>query len=107
MLGLMQALSGLGAWAAGIVAAKWGYKVALVAAVVAVYVAVWAAMGVALVAMINLIPSFPVSSLFLLQFFPSRLSISVAASAYFGTLALMRSLDYWRLVTGLAARVGS
>lgn len=106
MLAILQGLGSIGAWAAGLVAARWGYKVALVAAVVAVYLAVYAAIGLALAALISLIPSMPVSS-FLLQFFPSRLSISVAVSAYFGTMALMRSLDYWRLVTGLAAKVGA
>lgn len=106
MLAILQGLGSIGAWAAGLVAARWGYKVALVAAVVAVYVAVWAAIGVALASMIALIPSFPASD-FLLQFFPSRSAISTACAAYFGTLALMRSLDYWRLVTGLAARVGA
>ena len=106
MLAILQGLGSLGAWAAGIVAAKWGYKVALVAAVVAVYVAVWAAMAAAFVALVALIPTFPASA-FLLQFFPARSAIAVAVSAYFGTLALMRSWDYWRLVTGLAAKVGA
>lgn len=106
MLAILNGLTGLGVWAAGLVAARWGYKVALVAAVVAVYVAVWAAMALALAALIALIPSSPFSA-FLLQFFPSAAAVSVACGAYFGTMATMRSLEYWKAVTGIAAKVGS
>lgn len=106
MLAFLQGLTGLGAWMAGIVAAKWGYKVALVAAVVAVYVAVWAAILALLAGLVALIPPFGFSA-FLLQFFPSSAAIATAVSAYYGTLATLRSLEYWKAVTGLAAKVGS
>jgi hypothetical protein len=106
MLGIVQALGSFGAWAAGLVAARWGYKVALIAAVLAVYAAVWAAMIAALAALIALIPAPPFVA-FVLQFFPSPGAVSVAVSAYFGTMATLRSLEYWRIVSGLAARIGS
>jgi len=106
MLGIVQALGSLGGWFAGLVAAQWGYKVALVAAVLSVYAAVWAAMIAAVAVLVGLMPD-NVFSEFLLQFFPSRTAISTAASAYFGSLATMRSLDYWKAATGLAARIAS
>ena len=104
MLGIVQALGSLGAWMAGLAAAKWGYKVALVAAVLVVYAAVWAAMLAALAALVALLPASPFGD-FLLQFFPSRGAVSLSVSAYLGTMATMRSLEYWRTVTGIAARV--
>jgi len=106
MLGLLQGLGSLGAWAASLVAARWGYKVALVAAVVSVYGAVWAAMALALAALVALMPASPFSA-FLLQFFPSSAAVATACGAYFGTMATIRSLEYWKAVTGIAARVGS
>lgn len=105
MLAILQGLGALGAWAAGLVAAKWGYKIALVAAVLAVYVAVWAAMLAAISVLVAAIPSSPLPA-FTVQFFPSRGAVAAAVSMYFGTMATMRSLDYWRLATGLAARIG-
>jgi len=105
MLAILQGLGSLGAWAAGLVAAKWGYKVALVAAVLAVYAAVWAAFAAALAGLVALLPSYAFSD-FVLQFFPSRAAVTLSASAYLGTLATLRSLDYWKAVTGLAAKVG-
>lgn len=106
MLAILQGLSSLGAWAAGLAAAKWGYKVALVAAIVAVYATVWTAIIALISALIALLPSYTFSD-FLLQFFPSRSAITTASTAYLGTMATMRSFDYWKAVTGLAAKVGS
>ena len=106
MLAIVNGLGALGAWAAGLVAVKWGYKVALVAAIVAVYVTVWVAIAAVLAALVALLPASPFGS-FLLQFFPTTAAVSAACGAYFGTMATLRSLEYWKAVSGIAAKVGA
>lgn len=106
MLGIVQALGALGTYIVTQFAAKWGYKVALVAAVVAVYASVWAIVLAAVAALVAVIPSHPFPD-FLLQFFPDRAAISTAAAAYWGTAATMRSIEYWRHATGAASKAAA
>lgn len=102
----IAALAALGVYLIKEVAAKWGYKVALVAAVVGVYTAAWFALGTALTASIALIPANPFTPL-VAQFFPSKSVTISAAALYYGTMATLKSWDYFRMVAGVAAKVGS
>jgi hypothetical protein len=106
MTGIVLALSRLGAWVVSLVALRWGYKVALVAAVLSVYVAVWAAIAGVATALYALIPAHPFPP-FVLQFFPDRNAVGVALAAHYGTAATLQALHYWRSVTDSMARVGA
>lgn len=109
MFGLTKAigaLTALGVWIIKEIAAKWGYKVALVAAIVAVYVAAWAAIAVALSASLGLIPSMPLVAV-AVQFLPSKSVVVAGAAMFLGTMATLKSWDYFRMVSGVAAKVAS
>lgn len=88
------------------IAARWGYKVALVAAVVAMYTACWGAVLVLLVAAKSALPSSPFSGA-AMQFFPSTHAVTSGASLYLGTLATLKWWQYFRLAFGVAAKVGA
>lgn len=88
------------------IAARWGYKVALVAAVMGIYTSAWVAMIGLLAVARHTLPSVPLTD-FALQFFPGKPSISSAASMYLGTMATLKWWDYMRLAFGVAAKIGS
>lgn len=102
----IAALTTLGVWIIKEIAAKWGYKVALVAAVVAVYVAAWAALLAALSLSLGLIPTSPLVAA-AAQFLPSKTAVVSGAAFYLGTMATLKSWDYFRMVSGVAAKVAS
>lgn len=109
MFGLTNAVGALvtlGVWVIKEVAAKWGYKVALVAAVVAVYVAAFAAVVGAVSLVISGLPATPLVA-GALQFLPSRGAVSSAVALYYGTMATFKGWDYFRMVSGVAAKVAS
>lgn len=109
MLGITNAIGALvalGVWVIKEFAAKWGYKVALIAAVVAVYSAAFAAILVLLAAAGSAIPSSPLPA-FVIQFFPSSAAVASAVSLYYGTMATLRGWDYFKMVSGVAAKIAS
>ncbi|CAM4988676.1 unnamed protein product [Rotaria socialis] len=109
MLGIIKALGGLTALGIFVIkemAVRWGYKVALVAAVVSVYLAAWAAIGSALVFVALWMPSGNFTSA-MAQFFPAKSAVISGAAMYFGTMATLKSWDYFRMAAGVAAKIGS
>lgn len=109
MFGITNAIGALvtlGVFLIKELAAKWGYKVALIAAVVAVYVAAWAAIGLALTATLALIPAHPIVE-GARMFFPAKSACITAAAIFYGTMATLKSWDYFRLVAGVAAKIGA
>lgn len=88
------------------IAARWGYKVALVAAVVAMYTGCWVAILALLAAAKTMLPATPFTAV-ALQFFPSASTVTSGASLYLGTLATLKWWQYFRLAFGVAAKVGS
>ena len=85
---------------------RWGYKVALVAAVIGVYTAAWAAIGAGLIAVGSIMPAGSFTTA-MAQFFPAKSAVASGAAMYFGTMATLKSWDYFRLVAGVAAKIGS
>ncbi len=85
-------------------AARFGYNVALVAAVVTVYLTIFAALVAAISALTLLIPVSPFPP-YVLQFFPSRAAIATAATAYWGTAATLMAYGYWKQLIGVAAAI--
>ena len=109
MFGIVQAigaLSSLGILIFKEVAARWGYKVALIAAIVAVYLAAWAAVGAALAAAFSLIPANPITPA-MAQFFPAKTAVASGAAMLYGTMATLKSWDYFKMVAGVAAKIGA
>lgn len=88
------------------IAARWGYKIAMVAAVVALHTACWAAMLALLSASKSLLPASPFTAQ-MMQFFPSRSVVAAGAGLYLGTVATMKWWTYLRLAFGVAAKVGA
>lgn len=103
---IVGALASLGTWAAGLLAARFGYKIALAFAVLAVYSTIY---GVATVALSGLVATIPQSGFTAqaLQFFPDTWAVSTAASASLGTAAVMRSIELWRQAVGAISQVSS
>jgi hypothetical protein len=95
MLAIVQSIASLGVWAAGLLAARWGYKVALAGAILTVYLAVYAGSVAVLAGFGALIPSNPFTA-GALQFFPDSWAVNTAMSASLGTAALMRTFAFWR-----------
>jgi hypothetical protein len=106
MSALISWLGSLGAWFGASIAAKWGYKVALIASVLGTFGVMWAAMLTALSLVGSLIPDSGFTP-FLLQFFPSQAAISTATAAYYGSMLAKKSWDYWVLTFGIAAKMAA
>ncbi len=106
MSALITWLGSLGAWFGAQVAAKWGFKVALIGTVLATYATMWAAILLALSLVASLMPSSGFTP-FLLQFFPSQSAIAICTSAYYGSMLSRAALDYWRHTFGVASVIGS
>lgn len=106
MSALITWLGSLGAWFGAQVAAKWGYKIALIAAFLSTFAVMW---GVSLAAIATVAAMMPDSGFvpFLLQFFPSSSAISTALTAYYGSMLARRSWDFWVLSFGIAAKMGA
>ena len=106
MSALISWLGGIGIWFGAQIAAKWGYKLALLAVVSATFLSMWAFSIAALTAVASLLPDSGFTP-FLLQFFPSSSAISAATSAYYGSMLVKKSIDWWRMSFGIAASIGS
>lgn len=106
MSALISWLGGLGAWFGAQVAAKWGFKIALIAAFFSTYALMWLAMISALGLVGNMMPSNGFTP-FLLQFFPSPSAVSTAITAYYGSMLARRSWDFWVVSFGIASKMGS
>jgi len=106
MSALITWLSGFGVWFGSQIAAKWGYKLALLAVVTSTFAAMWTASIAALEAVAALLPDSGFTP-FLLQFFPSSVAISTATTAYYGSMLVKKSFDWWRMSFGIAAKIGA
>ncbi len=106
MNALITWLGGLGAWFGAQVAAKWGFKVALIAAVLTTYGVIWLAFITALGLVAGLMPSSGFTP-FLLQFFPSSTAIATATTAYYGSMLARRAWDFWVMSFGIASKIGA
>lgn len=106
MSALISWLGSVGVWFGAQIAAKWGYKVALIATLLAAFSMMW---GVSLAAMAAVASMMPASGFvpFLLQFFPSPAAVSTALTAYYGSMLARRSWDFWVLSFGIAAKMGA
>jgi len=103
MLGLVGLLGNIGLFLGGQVAAKYGLKLAIIAAVVGVFAACWAAMMALVATATGLIPSSPLTT-FAVQFLPSSSAISAGVGAVFTTMVTLRSLQFWRLSFGVTSK---
>jgi hypothetical protein len=92
-------------WFGAIFAARWGIKIAVIAAITATYATMWGILIAAVALLASLIPDSGLPA-FLLQFFPSSGAIATATTAYYGSMMAKRSFDFWRESFGLIARVG-
>lgn len=103
-------LSWLGSAAAtigGWIAAKWGYKVALIALVGGVFLAIWAGVLAVLAGLASAFPAATGLPALALAALPDKSSVAAAASIYFGTALTMRSIDYWRRWLDVSATMAS
>lgn len=106
MSALITWLGGLGAWFGAQVAAKWGFKLALIAVVMATYGVMWLAVITALNLVAGMMPASGFTP-FLLQFFPSASAISTGVSALYGSMLARRAWDFWVLSFGVASKIGA
>lgn len=106
MLGLVSLLGNVGLLLGANIAAKYGLKVALIAAVLGVFAAIWAAMMALLGTAIALLPASPLTP-FALQFLPYPSAISAGVGSILTTLVTLRSLEFWRLSWGVTAKLAA
>ncbi len=89
---LGQAAAAIGGW----IAAKWGYKVAVIAGVGAIFLAIWASVLAVLAGLGSLLPASSGLPAIALAALPDKSAVASAASIYFGTALTMRSVGYWK-----------
>lgn len=106
MSALISIFGGIFAWFGANLAAKWGFKVALIAAFLAAAAAMWLVMLTALGAVIGLMPSHGFVP-FTLQFFPSASAVSAATTAYYGSMLARKAWEFWVHTYGIASRMGA
>ena len=106
MTALITWLGSLGVWFGAQVAARWGYKVALIAAVLVTFGTMWGILLAAIAAVGSMMPDSGFTP-FLLQFFPSSVAITTATTAYYGSMLARRSWDFWVLSFGIASKIGA
>jgi hypothetical protein len=106
MIAIITAIGNFLVYVGGYIAARWGLKVALIAAVLATYVAIWAALLAGLAAAASLMPSSGLTP-FVLQFMPSSSAISFTISVYYGSMLTKRSWEYWRMLFDISAGLGA
>jgi hypothetical protein len=110
MNAVVTAIFNFGVWIVAEVAAKWGYKIGLVAGVVAVFGTVWVCLAAAFITITSLLKSTVAAaplSAFLLQFFPSAGALGTAITTYIGTLACKRLYEFWLAAYTASAKVAS
>lgn len=104
---ILSYLGSLAVGAASWLAARFGYKVALIALVAGVFVSIW----LGLMALLGTVSAlFPASSglpSIALAALPDKSSVAAAWSLYLGTRLTLKSFDYWRLWLGVAAQMGA
>ena len=106
MAALITWLGSVGVWFGAQIAAKWGYKVALIAAFLSTFAVMWGIFLAALALVASAMPSSGMTP-FLLQFFPSQIAVTSALTVYYGSMLARRSWDHWRMAFGIAAKIGS
>lgn len=106
MAALITWLGSLGVWFGAQVAAKWGYKVALIAAFLGTFSVMWGIFLTALAAVAGFMPDSGMAP-FLLQFFPSQYAVTTALTVFYGSMLARRSWDHWRLAFGIASKIGA
>ena len=110
MHAVVTAIFNFGAWIVAEVAAKWGYKVGLVAGVLSVFGTVWVCLMGAFLTITSLlkatVAAAPLAA-FTLQFFPSATALGTAITTYVGTLACKRLYEFWLAAYTSGAKVAS
>jgi len=105
MHAILSGLSSIAVWLGAKAAAEWGLRVALIAAFLGVFATIWAATAALFVVLKSSLNWAGVFSAAAVQFFPSTSKVATAVGIYLGTLAALRSLDYWRLAISVAVRI--
>lgn len=107
---IVTAIFNFAAWIVAEVAAKWGYKLGLVAGVLAVFATVWICLSAAFLSITALlkatVAAAPLAA-FTLQFFPSSAALTTAITTYVGTLACKRLYEFTLAAYIASAKVAS
>ena len=106
MSALIGVFGGFITWIGAQVAAKFGFKIALIAAAVSTFLIMWAVLLGALSGVSALLPDSGFTP-FLLQFFPSQPAIATAFSIFYGSMLTRTSWDFWRQSFALSVMAGS
>ncbi|MEQ1741922.1 MAG: hypothetical protein ABL869_05405 [Candidatus Nitrotoga sp.] len=106
MAALITWLGSVGVWVGAQIAARWGFKVALIAALLSTFAIMWGIFLAALGAASSLMPD-TVLVPFTLQFFPDASAVSTALTAYYGSMLARRSWDFWVFSFSTAAKMGA
>lgn len=107
---LVAILSYIGSIAAGAsawLAARFGYKVALIAIVAGVFVSIWLGAMALLSSVAALFPASSGLPALALSALPDKGSVAAAWSLYLGTRVTLKSYDFWKLWLGIAAQMGA
>lgn len=104
---ILSYLGSLAVGAASWLAARFGYKVALIALVAGVYVSIWFGVMALLTSVGALFPVATGLPSLALAALPDKSSVAAAWSLYLGTRIALKSFDYWRLWLGVAAQMGA
>jgi len=106
MLGLVGLLGNIGLLLGGQIAAKYGLKLGIIAAVLAVFAACWVAMMLIITTVSGLLPASPLTG-FSLQFLPSDSVVSAGVGIVFSTMVTLRSLEFWRMSFGVTSKIAA
>lgn len=106
MLGIIGVLGNIGLLLGGQVAARFGMKVAVIAAVLAVFATIWTAAMALVSGAIALIPASPLSA-FAFGLLPSSAVISAGIGLVFTTMTVLKALDWWKQSFSVAAGIAA
>lgn len=106
MFGIVNALAGISTWVGGLLAARFGYKLAVAASVLTMYVTVFGALALAISGLLALIPVNPFTTLGM-QFLPDAWAIKTGVTASLGSAVVVRSLDLWKGAYNSVAKVSA
>lgn len=103
---ILSGISSFALWIVAQFAARIGIRLALIAVVVACFVTVYGLLAAAVAGLLSLIPNSGMTNA-ILQFFPDTNAVSIAGSAFWGSLLVKKSWEYWRSALSIAVQVGA
>ena len=106
MTALLGFFGGVVTWIGTQIAARWGFKLALIAAVTSTFLIMWGVLLAVLFGLSNLLPDSGFTP-FLLQFFPSSHAIATAFTIFYGSMLSKMSWDFWIQTFSLSVMIGS